>query len=150
MGAVGSFRIVWRGEWSSPVAFATALLLGAAWVVAGVAGFGEVAWDVLLRARGATGEALMIAVVRFIRASHYVGDVSIDHDTQPSMPKLLRSTVLGTKKLQWFDWGQGWKHNTYCLLVDEGDGKHEECVRGLESLGEMDSTPTLKARKMSR
>lgn len=53
-----------------PIPFAAALLLGVLGVLAGVARFGEVAWEVLLRSGGAVGEALVVTVVGLVAASH--------------------------------------------------------------------------------
>lgn len=58
-----------------PIAFAAALLLGVLRVLAGVAGFGEVAREVLLRSGGTVGEALVVAVVGLVRAGHCCGMV---------------------------------------------------------------------------
>ena len=63
----------------SPIAFAAALLLGVGGVLAGVAGFGEVAWEMLFWGRGAVGEADVVAVVALVSASHCV--ILLDSDS---------------------------------------------------------------------
>lgn len=57
-------------EWDLPIALAAALLLGGGWVGVGVAGFAEVAREVLFRGGGAVGKADVVAVGGFVGASH--------------------------------------------------------------------------------
>lgn len=59
-----------EGEWSLPVAFAAALLLGFGWTGAGEARLAEVAGEVLLRAGGAIGEADVVTVGDLVGAGH--------------------------------------------------------------------------------
>ena len=59
-----------------PIALPTTLLLGVLRVLTSVSGLGEVAWEVLFRGRGAVGEALVVAVVGLVAASHYLICVS--------------------------------------------------------------------------
>ena len=70
MASTGSSRIASVWLLDSPIALSTTLLLGAAWVDAGVAGFGEVARKVLLCCCGAVCEANVITVVVLVRTSH--------------------------------------------------------------------------------
>lgn len=55
---------------TAPVAFTTALLLGGSWVLAGVSGLGEVAWEMLFWCGSAVGEANVVTVVVLVGASH--------------------------------------------------------------------------------
>ena len=66
----GSFRITEERASSLPVAFTTALLLGAAWVNSGMPGFGEVAREVFFWSGGAIGKADMVTISSFVGASH--------------------------------------------------------------------------------
>lgn len=62
----------WKTEYSLPIAFTTTLLLGVAWILAGVASLGKVTWKMLLWSGCAIGKALMIAVVGLMRTSHCI------------------------------------------------------------------------------
>lgn len=53
-----------------PVAFTAARLLRRGWVLAGIARFGEVTWEVLLRSGGAIGKAGVVTVVALVGAGH--------------------------------------------------------------------------------
>ena len=53
-----------------PVPLPTALLLSRLGVLAGIAGFGKVAWEMLLWGRSARGEAGVVAVVVLVGAGH--------------------------------------------------------------------------------
>lgn len=57
---------------SLPIALSTAMLLGAGWIDASMAGLGEVAREVLFGGSGAIGEADVITVVALVSASHWI------------------------------------------------------------------------------
>ena len=67
----GSDRMRLRVIGSLPIAFAATVFLGARWVHASVACFGEVAGEVLLGSCGAVGEADVVTVVALVSACHY-------------------------------------------------------------------------------
>lgn len=58
-------------EWSLPIAFAAALLLGVGRGLAGVAGLAEVLGEMLFRRGGAVGKAGVVAVSSFVAAGHW-------------------------------------------------------------------------------
>ena len=67
----GSFGWLGNEHWRGlPVAFTVALLLGALRIVAGMADFAEVAWEMLFSGSGAIGKTNVVTVSHFVGASH--------------------------------------------------------------------------------
>jgi hypothetical protein len=64
------------GDDCLPVAFATALLLGLGWRLAGVSGLAEVLWKVVLGDGSTVGETSVVTVSSLVGAGHCNDGVS--------------------------------------------------------------------------